>query len=269
MLPWPSVIRVLRRFYIFVVLFTLNVNVDVDPSVCTHSPMGSLCSMSSSLPMPSNSRLAHEAAASREACSFVQLTRLASTKMSMAPRRVATMSPNVTSSEHDDAAALVDRIVSVDLRGMGANITEHGSTAAAVTGITLNAVGDLAAFCSGLAMSAVIIVFCVLGFHILRKWYPIIYENNAIQGWSPVEIPPGAVGWAQATVTATLDDYIRSVGLDNAMLIEFTVLGMKIMAIIGIPMNLLMGPLHFLYGGNAANDKKLSYWSMGNVANGS
>merc|ERR1740129_1391155 len=42
-----------------------------------------------------------------------------------------------------------------------------------------------------------------------------------------------------------------------------------IMAIIGIPMNLLLGPLHFLCGGNAANDEKLSYWSMGNVANGS
>ena len=53
------------------------------------------------------------------------------------------------------------------------------------------------------------------------------------------------------------------------MLIEFTLLGMKIMSIIGLPMICIMGPMNCLFGGYAAGDDYLSYLSFGNVENGS
>jgi hypothetical protein len=52
------------------------------------------------------------------------------------------------------------------------------------------------------------------------------------------------------------------------MLLEFCNMSMKIMAIIGIPMFFIMGPMHWAFGGNRAEKDYLSYLSFGNVQDG-
>merc|ERR1719460_2988354 len=49
------------------------------------------------------------------------------------------------------------------------------------------------------------------------------------------------------------------------MMLEFTHLCMKILAIIGRPMLLVIGPMNCFFGGNAAGEDHLSYLSFGNV----
>merc|ERR1719238_2538724 len=44
---------------------------------------------------------------------------------------------------------------------------------------------------------------------------------------------------------------------------------MKILAIIGVPMLCIIGPMNCFYGGHAAGEDYLSYLSFGNVENGS
>merc|ERR1712232_121207 len=53
--------------------------------------------------------------------------------------------------------------------------------------------------------------------------------------------------------------------LDQAMLLQFCNVGMKILGIVGVPMLLIMAPLHLMFGGNAAGADTMSYLSFGNV----
>jgi len=137
-----------------------------------------------------------------------------------------------------------------------------------VAGVTWNTEGDLGSLESNILLSVMICLGCTLGFMNLRKLFPLIYQNNVIEGFSPAMLPPVWFGWARATLGASLEENIKAIGLDNAMLIEYNVLCMKMCAIIGIPMNLIMGPLNLWAGGGAANDV-LSYWSMANIDYGS
>jgi len=137
-----------------------------------------------------------------------------------------------------------------------------------VAGVTWNTKGDLGSLLGNIVLSLTICLGCTLGFMYLRKLFPLIYQNNAIEGFSPAKLPPVRFGWARATLGASLEENVKAIGLDNAMLIEFNVLCMKMCAIIGIPMNLIMGPLNMWAGGWAANNR-LNYWSMANIAHGS
>jgi len=62
---------------------------------------------------------------------------------------------------------------------------------------------------------------------------------------------------------------MQYIGLDQVMLIEFNNLGMRITAMLGLPLFGCLAPLHLLYGGNAAGDDNLSKLGMANVVHGS
>lgn len=68
---------------------------------------------------------------------------------------------------------------------------------------------------------------------------------------------------------APSEELIDSVGLDHALLIEYTNVGMRIMKWIGVPMLCVIGPMNCKFGGNNAGEDHLSYLSFGNVVNGS
>merc|ERR1719272_1275488 len=53
------------------------------------------------------------------------------------------------------------------------------------------------------------------------------------------------------------------------MVLEFTNLGMRIMGVIGVPMFFIMGPVNCFFGGHAAKMDHLSYFSFGNISDGS
>lgn len=133
--------------------------------------------------------------------------------------------------------------------------------------------------------------FCFVYFYIMKGQYPTIYYNNVVANLNTAplnNVLDGITGWWKSAQLATEDPpnistgspklpgdpdarwpLMDNVGLDHAMLLEFTKLAMRIMQTIGIPMLLIMGPIHCIFGGHPAGEDHLSYLSFGNVVNGS
>jgi len=72
-------------------------------------------------------------------------------------------------------------------------------------------------------------------------------------------------GWASASWYTTTDESAAKIGLDNALLLQFSEVCMKILLFIGIPLVFIEGPLNMFFGGNAAGLDYMSYLSFGNV----
>lgn len=137
------------------------------------------------------------------------------------------------------------------------------------TGMTMNAVGDMAAFVAALISNSVSVVVFIGIFSVLRLRYPQMYSNNVLTGVVPIKPTDTTFGWYRPVMDLTIDEVTEHITLDHAMMLEFTHLAMKILAWVGIPMLLICGPLNCAFGGNAAGEDHLSYLSFGNVKNGS
>jgi len=150
----------------------------------------------------------------------------------------------------------------------GAHAAEDAVDHAGATGVGQNADDDIYAFVAALITNVVTIVVCVVIFMALRGNFPQIYSNN-VHGkgavWTEDPIPEGMWGWASAAWNTTTDASAEKIGLDNALLLQFTEVCMKILLIIGIPLVLIEGPLNMFFGGNAAGLDYMSYLSFGNV----
>merc|ERR1740138_64103 len=97
-----------------------------------------------------------------------------------------------------------------------------------------------------------------------------MYSNNVSASgkeslWPVGTIPEGTFGWFHASWNTKTEDSAEKIGLDNALLLQFTEVCMRILIIIGIPLVLIEGPLNMFFGGNAAGLDYMSYLSFGNV----
>jgi hypothetical protein len=142
------------------------------------------------------------------------------------------------------------------------------SANAEATGVSLNAAGDLEAFISGTIMYSIACCVFVYFFISMSRRYPMMYSNNVAIDIAPGKIGEGMFGWAKASLDAKIPKYAETVGLDMALLLEYTQLCMRILTTIGLPMILLGGPMNCFFGGYAAGDDYMSYFSFGNVENG-
>ena len=135
------------------------------------------------------------------------------------------------------------------------------------TGVGANADDDIYAFISALIANVITITGCVVVFMALRPRFPQIYSNNVVgkDPCAPVTPPEGMFGWASAAWYTPTEESAKGIGLDNAMLLQFTELCMRILLIIGIPLVCIEGPLNMFFGGNAAGLDYMSYLSFGNV----
>jgi hypothetical protein len=138
------------------------------------------------------------------------------------------------------------------------------------TGVSVNAEGDLLALVSTFYTNAAIVAGLVLLMSgPLRARFQEIFfkEDKALmvpdgQGW---------FDWVRCSWGVTLfsQDGVKGVdetcGLDQALLLHFTILCMKVSVFAGLPSLLILGPLHWAFGGMAAGEDRLSYLSMGNV----
>jgi len=149
--------------------------------------------------------------------------------------------------------------------------TPPAETAAAATGVTKKEEGNLGIFIVAVIFNGVMMLMCIHFFLFGRSLYPDVYEWKLIRGLSPSVLVGERdwLNWAKRSLKVTINQVQDSAGLDQAMLLEFTHLGMKIMAVVGIPMICIMGPLNCAFGGNAAGEDHLSYLSFGNVEDGS
>lgn len=103
--------------------------------------------------------------------------------------------------------------------------------AAAETGVAGNADDDIYAFISALIANVVTITGCVCIFMVLRGRFPQIYSNNVYgkQQCAPVIPPEGMWGWASAAWYTPMEESAKGIGLDNALLLKFCELCMKIL----------------------------------------
>jgi hypothetical protein len=161
-------------------------------------------------------------------------------------------------------------------------VTGAPRNAAEATGVVGNAAADGAAFISALIVNTVIILVCFCLFMNLRRRFPLTYSNNVIIGIAPTAAlgnNPTEVdehlnetwGWWRASMKTTTEQVADSIGLDMAMLLEFTNLGRSMLMRIGLPMMLIIGPMNCAFGGQPAwkEGDYLSSLSFGNIENGS
>jgi len=182
-------------------------------------------------------------------------------------------------------------------------------SAAEATGVATNAAGDLNAFVAALITNIItlFIFFAVAG--CLHRSYPLVYRKELItlsehedmqaEDVDMTECPPELLellnekaenkspsledkdvditsfwGWWHASAAVSMDEIVEKRGLDQAGLIEFTHLSMKILGAIGFPLVFIMGPCHCFLGGYRAgapgteDADYLSYWGMANVVDG-
>jgi hypothetical protein len=152
-----------------------------------------------------------------------------------------------------------------------AEAADHG----AATGVGQNADDDIYAFIAALIANTITITGCIVVFMLLRPRFPQIYANNVKGSWQgqdsekgvwPADsIPEGPFGWFTAAWNTSTLESAQKIGLDNALLLQFTEVCMKILLIIGIPLVFIEGPLNMFFGGNAAGLDYMSYLSFGNV----
>eukprot|EP00448_Togula_jolla_P019536 CAMPEP_0170589176 /NCGR_PEP_ID=MMETSP0224-20130122/11215_1 /TAXON_ID=285029 /ORGANISM="Togula jolla, Strain CCCM 725" /LENGTH=812 /DNA_ID=CAMNT_0010912925 /DNA_START=94 /DNA_END=2532 /DNA_ORIENTATION=- len=148
--------------------------------------------------------------------------------------------------------------------------TRKKPTAADLTGVSINAVGDLSIFLTSLGTSTAGLIACVMLFSVLRSRWPMVYGNNVLEGTAPLPGPGNTfLGWVRASWNLHVNDVIQTKGLDSAMMLEFCNLMMKILGYMAVPLVLILGPLHWRLGGNRSGLDNLSKWGMANVVDGS
>mmetsp|Transcript_54023 Transcript_54023/g.94866 ORF Transcript_54023/g.94866 Transcript_54023/m.94866 type:complete len:804 (+) Transcript_54023:78-2489(+) len=109
---------------------------------------------------------------------------------------------------------------------------------------------------------------CIVFFFFLQKQFPMVYSNNILRGTAPPLEAKGFFGWTRLSRKATTEMIIQSSGLDMAMLIEFTKLGMRITALLSVPAICILSPIHTLFGTGRLQDP-ISRVSMENIPHGS
>lgn len=109
---------------------------------------------------------------------------------------------------------------------------------------------------------------CIVLFVLLQKKFPMVYSNNILKGTAPPIEATGFFGWVKLSRKATTEMIMQSSGLDMAMLIEFTKLGMRITALLSAGAICVLGPMHYLFGHGRLKDP-ISRMSMENIPHGS
>jgi len=172
-------------------------------------------------------------------------------------------------------------------------------SAAEATGVAQNEAGDLNAFIAALVTNVITILIFFLVGGWLRRRYPLVYSKECLtlkdqdevkeqmnedtpadvkeimnQSWEdkvPFVPDDSFWGWSRASADVTIEQFIEFRGLDQAMLIEFTHVAMKMLGTVGLPLVFIMGPCHCWLGGYRAGAPGteeadyLSYWGMANV----
>mmetsp|Transcript_20709 Transcript_20709/g.39399 ORF Transcript_20709/g.39399 Transcript_20709/m.39399 type:complete len:785 (+) Transcript_20709:97-2451(+) len=148
---------------------------------------------------------------------------------------------------------------------------------AEVMGIKENKATDFAALLSAVMSNSFVMLSCIGIFMMLRKRFRLVYENNVVEGFAPETDYEGYFSWVYGSLSATTEQVEECVGLDSAMLLQFTELCMRILKWIGLPMVLVMGTLNHLFGCQADNlfycraavEDRLNFMTMATVTENS
>lgn len=155
-----------------------------------------------------------------------------------------------------------------DAHADAAEPLKHPKDVAELTGVKMNTAEDLDILISGIITAVVMLAGCIGTFLILRKRYPLMYSNNVLNERAPITPKDTWFGWLEASYYMTADEAAGSVGLDNALQLEFCNMCMRILMRIGVPLIFILCPLHYLFGNGEArnNGDFLGSFGMSNVA---
>jgi hypothetical protein len=130
-----------------------------------------------------------------------------------------------------------------------------------------NSQGDLAAFMSSICLDTISFAMLIGFFCLVYRRYPLVYMDNINLGLA-AKFEETCFGWVSAAWNLTSQDIEDAAGLDAAMFMEFVQLSIRLMLTIGIPMVLILCPLHVYAGGHGAGTDNLSQLGMANVVSG-
>jgi len=140
--------------------------------------------------------------------------------------------------------------------------------ASAATWVSVDSGSMLSSVLFSLAFSGFTVTGGLLAFSYLRQKFSIIYSYNMVQGTG---VKPGSerfFGWIGSVCKLNTDEIAQTVTLDAALQIEFIDLCMNIFVRVGIPLLLILCPLHIYVGKGLAPDSDiLARLSMHNVEN--
>jgi hypothetical protein len=145
------------------------------------------------------------------------------------------------------------------------------------TKVKLNGAGDLPHFLVGLRFNAVLVVFFLILFAFLQRWYPLVYSCRALDDGETAEFNEHPAPkrwsstdhcwyrWLQVSFETTSEEVEETSSLDAAMFLHFLTFSMQLMIGIGLPMAFIMIPIYYFKGGGFAKDDHLSWIGLGNV----
>mmetsp|Transcript_115907 Transcript_115907/g.210849 ORF Transcript_115907/g.210849 Transcript_115907/m.210849 type:complete len:911 (+) Transcript_115907:105-2837(+) len=152
---------------------------------------------------------------------------------------------------------------------------ENQNTAAEIFAVTTNSGQDLTTLLNSLSLYASLLIAIILVFGLLRRCFPLVYTNNALEDSEldnalsnkvPDSLRPSSsyFGWIHASLKTTTDDVAEVDGLDQAMLLEFSNFSMYVLVNIGLPLLIVTCPLNYYLGEGGKYDK-LGAFGMGNL----
>lgn len=144
-------------------------------------------------------------------------------------------------------------------------------------GLARNAAGDLPVFLSAVITNTLVALACGAAFSVLRRWFPQMYANNVRtkqEGGletAPFKPADSLLGWIPAGLFVTVEQAMATSGADAAMLLEFTGFCMKLLGVIGVPLLVVLSPLHYWCGGGVMKKigDRLGTIGLNNVEKGS
>lgn len=125
----------------------------------------------------------------------------------------------------------------------------------------MNTGHDFPAFLAALVVNCTTCIVFLLFFLCAKGRFPQVYMNNARSeqdsppGLSTAPFVPGSgfFGWASASWRCTSEQAEETIGLDNAMFLEFLKLSLHIVLLLAVPLVFMLAPLHVFFGGGSAD----------------
>jgi hypothetical protein len=141
-------------------------------------------------------------------------------------------------------------------------------TAASLTGVKPNKHGDLHTMLVTWAINASLVLIVACTFSGLRHYNTLVYADEAdepTRSGQNYPLPDDSwFGWIPMSWKLDPEVVAQNEGVDSALLLTYCSTCVTVLATVGIPMALVLCPLHYFFGGGAAKDE-LSVIGMGNV----
>lgn len=106
--------------------------------------------------------------------------------------------------------------------------------------------GHLPAFFSAVGFSSFLVCTSFSVFSVLRLRFPTVYLGR-LSAEDRI-ITSGFHSWLWMSMRCSITEVAASSGLDQAMVLEFTHLSMRVLLAVGFPLILVLGPLHMFFG---------------------